>query len=84
MAAVAMAKRQFKGAVVVRATETAAPVEDSFSEFIDKIKQSFEGKIRDEDKIATIRQISVMTDAGIPINDTLEEIAKNTENPKLK
>lgn len=84
MAAVAMAKRQFKGAVVVRATETAAPVEDSFSEFIDKIKQSFEGKIRDEDKIATIRQISVMTDAGIPINDTLEEIALNTENPKLK
>ncbi len=84
MAAVAMAKRQFKGAVVVRATETAAPVEDSFSDFIEKIKKSFEGSIPEEDKIATIRQISVMTDAGIPINDTLEEIAKNTENPKLK
>jgi len=84
MAAVALAKRQFKGAVVVRATETAAPVDDSFKEFIDKIKQSFEGKIPDDDKISTIRQISVMTDAGIPINDTLEEIAKNTENPKLQ
>jgi len=84
MAAVALAKRQFKGAVVVRATETAAPVDDSFKEFIDKIKQSFEGKIPEEDKIATIRQISVMTDAGIPINDTLDEIATHTENPKLK
>lgn len=84
MAAVSMAKRQFKGAVVVRAVETAAPVDDQMGDFIEKIKKSFEGNIPENDKIATIRQISVMTDAGIPINDTLEEIAINTENPKLK
>jgi len=84
MAAVTMAKRQFKGAVVVRAKETAAPVDDTFNDFIEKIKKSFEGQIPEEEKISTIRQISVMTDAGIPINDTLEEIAINTEHPKLK
>ena len=36
------------------------------------------------DKISTIRQIAVMTDAGIPINDTLLEVSENTDNKQLK
>ena len=36
------------------------------------------------DKIATIRQISVMTDAGIPIHDALNDIADNTDNKQLE
>jgi general secretion pathway protein F len=41
-------------------------------------------KIPINDKISTIRQIAVMTDAGIPINDTLAEVSENTENAQLK
>lgn len=84
MAAVTQAKKEFKGAVIVRAKETAAPVEDKFQNIIKIINESMEGGIPDQEKVATIKQIAVMTDAGIPINDTLEEVAINAEHPKLK
>ncbi|SHO81273.1 Type II secretion system protein [hydrothermal vent metagenome] len=84
MSAVANAKRKFPGAVIVRAVETAAPVEDSFQDIIKKINDWMEGEIPEEAKISSIRQIAVMSDAGIPINDTLQEIANTVENEKLK
>jgi general secretion pathway protein F len=49
-----------------------------------EIKKSFKSKIPLNDKISTIRQIAVMTDAGIAINDTLEDVAENTTNAQLK
>ncbi len=84
MAAVAQAKKEFKGAVIVRAKETSAPVEDKFQNIIKIVNESMEGKIPEMQKVSTIKQIAVMTDAGIPINDTLEEVALHAEHPKLK
>ncbi len=84
MGAVSTAKRKFPGAVIVRAVETAAPVEDSFQEIMKKVNDAMEGAIPESAKIASIRQIAVMSDAGIPINDTLQEIANTVENDKLK
>jgi len=84
IAAVKMAKNKFPAAMVTKAVETAAPLEETLSGFMSSFKKSFKAKIPINDKISTIRQIAVMTDAGIPITDTLEDVADNTENPRLK
>jgi len=84
MAAVNLAKNKFSTAVVTKAVETAAPLEDTLANLFSGLKKSLKSKIPLNDKISTIRQIAVMTDAGIPINDTLAEVAENTENAQLK
>ena len=84
MLAVKIAKDKFPTTIVLRAVETAAPLEDTISDFLDGFKKSFKGKIPLNDKISTIRQIAVMTDAGIAINDTLLEVSENTDNKRLQ
>jgi general secretion pathway protein F len=84
MSAIKVAKQKFPGTMVVKASETSAPVEDIISNFFSGITKSMKSKIPINDKISTIRQIAVMTDAGIAINDTLEDVAENTENKALK
>ena len=84
MSAVKNAKSKFPLALVTKAVETAAPLEASFDDIFSGFKKSFKKKIPLDDKISTIRQIAVMTDAGIAINDTLLEVGQNTENPQLK
>ncbi len=53
-------------------------------DILDGIKSSFKPKIDISYKIASIRQIAVMTDAGISIHDAVDEVAKNMENRRLK
>ena len=84
MAAIQSAKQKYPRAVVMRAEQTAAPLEDTVSTLMSNITKSFKKKIPINDKISTIRQIAVMTDAGIAINDTLQDVAANTENKALK
>jgi len=84
MIAVKIAKDKFPTTMIMKAVETAAPLEDTISEFLKGFKKSFKSKISLNDKISTIRQIAVMTDAGIAINDTLIEVAENTDNKRLK
>jgi len=84
MSAVKVAKDKFPSTMILKAVETAAPLEDTISEFFEGFKKSFKGKIPLADKISTIRQIAVMTDAGIAINDTLMEVSDNTDNKRLK
>ena len=83
-AAVSKAKREHPKAVVVQTVQAAAPVEDILKKIGKDLKRYTKGGIKEEDKIATIRQIAVMTDAGIPIHDTLEDVAGNTSNKKLQ
>ncbi len=82
--AIKLAKNKFPSTIVVRAVETSAPLEDSFANLMKTIEKSFKSKVPLNDKISTIRQIAVMTDAGIAINDTLADVAENTENKQLK
>ncbi|MDD2451608.1 MAG: type II secretion system F family protein [Sulfurovum sp.] len=84
MAAVQSARQKYPRAVIMRAEQTAAPLEDTVSDLMSNITKSFKKKIPLNDKISTIRQIAVMTDAGIAINDTLQDVADNTENKALK
>jgi len=84
MLAVKLAKNKFPTTMVMKAVETSAPLEDGFADLMKSIQKSFKSKIPINDKISTIRQIAVMTDAGIAINDTLTDVADNTDNKQLK
>ncbi len=84
MAAIKIAKQNNPNQNVSKAIETAQPMDAKMEEFVTGIKKSFEGKINIDSKISAIRQIAVMTDAGISIHDAINEVAINTENPKLK
>ncbi len=82
--AVKLAKNKFPTTMIIRAVETSAPLEDGFAELMSSMQKSFKSKIPINDKISSIRQIAVMTDAGIAINDTLTDVADNTDNKQLK
>ena len=84
MVALQLAKKKFPHTMVTKAEETSAPIEKVIDEVFASLKKSIKSKIPINDKISTIRQIAVMTDAGIPINDTLEDVAENTHNQQLK
>jgi len=74
VSAIKVAKKNNPGKVVQKAVETKAPSESG----------GLVGGLKKNNKIAAIRQIAVMTDAGISIHDSIVEVAKNVENPKLK
>ncbi len=84
MAAVSIAKQKFPRTMVTKAVETSAPLEDTIAQLLSSLKKSSKKKIPIQDKISTIRQIAVMTDAGIAINDTLAEVSDNTKNKDLQ
>ena len=84
VSAIKVAKQKFPRTMIIKAVETSAPLEDTLSELLSAFKKSLKSKISINDKISTIRQIAVMTDAGIAINDTLEDVADNTHNNRLK
>lgn len=84
ISAIRTAKQEFSGFNVLKAEETAPALGDKLGDILGGIKKSFEPKIEIGNKISSIRQIAVMTDAGISIHDSIDEVAKNTENQKLK
>ncbi len=84
MEAINIAKKRFPTSMVMKALETSKPLEDTMSQILLEFKKSSKSKIPIQDKISTIRQIAVMTDAGIAINDTLAEVSDNTQNKQLK
>jgi type II secretory pathway component PulF len=84
MMAMKQTRKKYPGQVVQKAIEVAKPMGAGLTNPLENLKRSFEPKININNKIAAIRQISVMTDAGISIHDAITEVAVNTENPKLK
>ncbi len=53
-------------------------------DILDGIKSSFKPKIDISYKIASIRQIAVMTDAGISIHDAVMRVARILENRRFR
>jgi len=84
MQALKIAKQNNPNQTIQKAIEISAPSGAKVDQFLKEIKKTFEPKIQLNNKISAIRQISVMTDAGISIHDAITEVANNTENPKLK
>jgi len=78
------AKRENANIVVTKINETSAPLSESLEEIKSVITSLGKRSIKIDDKIAAIRQIAVMTDAGIPINDVLDDIVINSDNEAIK
>jgi type II secretory pathway component PulF len=76
-------KLKFPHAIIIKIEPTSTPLGILFKDFTSWFQSMFKKKINMNDKISTIRQISVMTDAGIPIHDTLNDVALNTNNKQL-
>ncbi len=82
--AIAMAKSKTPG-VIISAKETSVPLEDQLKNFKENMVTMFIKKsISMKDMIASMRQLAVMTDAGISIHDSVKEVSKATTNKRLK
>jgi general secretion pathway protein F len=79
-----LAKIKYTG-MVLKITESSPPFEDQLRRF----KESFfsnlqKRKLKQDSLIAAIRQLAVMTNAGISIHDSLKEIAEATTDKTLQ
>jgi len=81
--ATSTAKLKFSG-ILIKVVEGQEPFEAQFKRFKKNLTQSIrKKKIRPDSLIAAIRQLAVMTNAGISINDSLNNIAAATDDEAL-
>jgi len=79
-----IAKLKFNG-IIIKVVEGKEPLEDQMKRFKTELLKNFKKKkIKQDGLIAAIRQLAVMTNAGISIHDSLREIANATEDEALK
>jgi len=82
--AMAIAKVKIPG-IILTVKETSLPLEEQLNELKVKILgQLFRKKIKITNLIAAIRQLSVMTNAGISIHDSIKEVTNATTDKSLK
>ncbi|MDA7817736.1 type II secretion system F family protein [Sulfurimonas sp.] len=79
-----LTKLKYSG-IVIKIEEADEPLEVKLKKFTDDLfKNIKKKKIKPDSQIAAIRQLAVMTNAGISIYDSLVEIAKSTQDETLK
>ncbi len=77
-------KQKYQG-IIIKVVEGQEPLENRLKRFKnDLLKNVRKRKIKPDALIASIRQLAVMTNAGISIYDSLSEIAKSTQDENLK
>ena len=78
------AKLKYSG-IIIKVIEAKEPLEEQIKRFKTNFFQNIKkGKIKPDAQIAAIRQLAVMTNAGISIHDSLSEIAASTDDKTLK
>lgn len=77
-------KKEQSNIIVISTKEVGAPASKVMDNMLKQLNSYTSKNISVDEKIAAIRQIAVMTDAGLPIYDVLEDIEKNSKNPGLK
>ena len=81
----AIAKNKNAGVIVKVGETKSVPIEEQFADLISKVSTFLGGsKIKINNLIAAFRQLSVMTNAGISIHDSIKEVSKSTEDKRLK
>ncbi len=79
-----IAKLKHSG-ILIKVVEGQEPLEAQLKRFkTNLLKNIKKRKIKPDALIAAIRQLAVMTNAGISIHDSLNEIANSTQDPNLK
>jgi len=78
------AKVKFPG-ILVKVEESSPPLEEQLAQIkANMFKNAKKKKLKPDAHIAAIRQLAVMTNAGISVHDSLSEIAEATEDKTLK
>ena len=71
--------------IIIKVVEATEPLDAQLKRFKANFLQNIKKrKIKPDSLIAAIRQLAVMTNAGISIHDSLNEIANSTEDESLK
>ncbi len=71
--------------VMKKVEEVSEPITKKFEPITKKFEEFFKSnKVNEEKYIAILEQISIMLDAGLPLNLCIEESYKNTEDKMLK
>lgn len=79
-----LVKLKYSG-IILKISEEAEPLEAQFKRFKTNLLSNIKKrKIKQNSLIASIRQLAVMTNAGISIYDSLNEISKSTTDETLK
>jgi general secretion pathway protein F len=79
-----LAKLKYSG-LVIKVEEAQEPLEEQFKRFKNNLMQNIKKrKIKPDALIAAIRQLAVMTKAGISIHDSLKQIADSSQDENLK
>jgi len=82
--ATSYAKLKFSG-IIIKVVEAPEPLEMQFKRFKEDLLSNVKKrKIKPDALIAAIRQLAVMTNAGISIHDSLSEIANATTDEALQ
>ncbi|RLA72145.1 MAG: type II secretion system F family protein, partial [Epsilonproteobacteria bacterium] len=77
------AKLKFSG-IIIKVVQGEEPLEARFARFKDELLVNVKKrKIKQDSLIAAIRQLAVMTNAGISIHDSINEIADATDDETL-
>ena len=83
--AISIVKSKLQGGTILKALQVAAPLENRIADFKEKhFGKIANKKVSTESLIAAIRQLSVMTNAGISIHESIKEVEKATVDPQLK
>ena len=78
------AKLKYSG-IIIKVVESEEPFEVKFQKFkADLLKNARKTKLKPDALIAAIRQLAVMTNAGISIHDSLQEIADSSDDKNLQ
>lgn len=82
--AIDIAKLKFSG-LFIKVEEANEPLELQFKRFKTNLfKNVKKRKIKPDALIAAIRQLAVMTNAGLPIHDSITEVSNSTADANLK
>lgn len=83
--AIAIAKAKLSGGTILKALQVAAPLENRIADMKEQLLGSLsQKKVKTESLISAIRQLAVMTNAGISIHDSIKEVTKSTVDKQLK
>ena len=81
-----IAKRQRSGTILKVGETKSAPVSIGLNDLAANVTRllGVGGKIKIPLMVASVRQLAVMTTAGISIHDSIKEVANSTEDQRLK
>ena len=82
------AMKQFQNmqiGVMIKIKETNEPLQFKYKKIQDKFNNPIKNKrVNTENYISVLNQLSIMLDAGMPLNTCLTEVVTSTEDPMLK